>query len=177
MVSNQRLDRLPPEESGVIGRAIHQNLLHHRAQAASQPIVRRNVESDLLPLENRSWQLIAHQFLQKNLLSRTMNLQRSRQGRGKFYNSMIKKWRPHFQRVRHAHAVRLIQNIVGKKISLIEPQIRREIIVCFGAITQFAQNAVERGRQFRMHESRLVRFGEGSVPVDMRAIGTHQRAF
>jgi len=148
MVSNQRLDRLPSEESGVIGRAIHQNLLHHRAQAASKPIVRRDVESDLLPLENRSWQLIAHQFFQKNFLSRTMNLQRCGQGGSEFHDSMIKERRSHFQRMRHAHAIRLIQNIVGKKILLIEPQIRSQIIVCFGAITQFAQNAVERGREF-----------------------------
>ena len=101
MVSNQRLDRLSPKESGVIGRAIHQNLLHHGAQATSKPIVRRDVESDLLALENRSWQLVAHQFLEKNLLSRTTNLQRCGQGRCEFYDSMIKKWRSHFERMRH----------------------------------------------------------------------------
>ena len=105
----------------MFGRAVHQNFLHQRAQAAAQPIVRRNVKADFFPLQNRGWQLIAHQFFQKNLLPRTANLQRCRQRGGKFDDAMIEKRRPYFERVRHAHAIRLVQNIVGKKIALIEP--------------------------------------------------------
>ncbi len=41
---------------------------------------------------------------------------------------MIEKRRPHFHGVRHAHAVDFRQDIVGQKIFLVEPQIRREQI-------------------------------------------------
>ena len=72
-----------------------------------------------------------------------------------FHDAMIEERRPHFQRMRHAHAIRLVQNIVGKKVSLIEPQIGREIIVPRPKlIAQFAEDTVQSGRQLRTQASR-----------------------
>ena len=57
-------------------------------------------------------ELALHQFLQNQLLPRAANLERSRQRGGEFHDAMIEKWRPHFERMRHAHAVHLRQNVV-----------------------------------------------------------------
>ncbi len=128
VLANISLDHLTPEQARVIGRAVQQDLHHQRTQTAPKPIVGRDIESDFLPSKNRGWKLISHQFFQKNLLPRTTNLQRRGQRGSEFNDPVIEERRPHFQRMRHAHAVCLVQNIVGKKVSLIEPQIGRQIV-------------------------------------------------
>src|SRR5580698_6644033 len=90
---------------------------------------------------------------------------------------MIEERRTHFERMCHAHAIRLIQNIVGKKVSLIEPQIRSQIVWFLAAAAQFAKNAVESRRQFRTQKRRFVRLRESSIPIDVSAIRSQQRAF
>jgi hypothetical protein len=65
---NLGLDRLPPEQRGVIGSPIQQNFQHKWAQAAAKPIVGRDIESDLPAPENRGRQFIPHQFPEQNFL-------------------------------------------------------------------------------------------------------------
>ena len=156
--------------------ARRQNLKHQRTQTAPKPVMGWDVESDLLPLKNGLRQLISHQFLEKNLLPRTLDLQRRGNCRGEFNDAVIEERRPHFERVCHAHAIRLVQNIVGKKISLIEPQKRRQIIAFSRTIPQFMKNAVESARKPRAQESGFFHVGKGPVPINVTAIGRHQRA-
>src|SRR2546430_5316673 len=50
-----------------------------------------------------------------------------RQASGKLDDAMIQEWRPHLERMRHAHAVSLVQDVIGQIIKLIEPEITIQI--------------------------------------------------
>ena len=145
--TNLFFDHFWPKQAGVLPRTLHQNIPHERAQAPAQPIMCRNVKSDFLAAKNSIGKLAAHQFLQKNFLPRTANLQGCGQRRGEFNDAVIEKWRAHLERMRHAHAIGFVQNIVGKKLFLIEPQKWRQIVGDPEAITQFVQDVIQSGRK------------------------------
>src|ERR1700688_3887505 len=89
---------------------------------------------------------------------------------------MVEKRRPHFQRMRHAHAVCFIQNIVGKKEFLIEPQIRLQMVAANEPIAEAAENAVESVRKFRAQQGCFLCFRESAIPVDMSALRSDEGA-
>ena len=80
---------------------------------------------------------------------------------GEFHDPMIEKRRPHFHRVRHAGVIHLGQDIVRKKVFLIEPEISLQIV----AGRQFVQHGIERGRQRRLNQRALFPIVERSAPV------------
>ncbi len=57
-------------------------------------------------------------------MARAVDFKGRGQRGGEFHDAMIEKRRPHFDGVRHAHAVDFGENIVGQKIFLIEPEDR-----------------------------------------------------
>ena len=59
-----------PEELRIIPRARSQRFHRKIAQRSAQPIMRRDIEADLRPLQHGLRQLLAHQLLQNNFLPR-----------------------------------------------------------------------------------------------------------
>ena len=91
--------------------------------------MRRNIEPGFTAGEDSRRKFIAHQLFQDNFLARPAHLQMRRQSGRKLDDAMIEERRPHFHRMSHAHAVGLNQNIVGQKVFLVEPQVRRDRIL------------------------------------------------
>ena len=82
-----------------------------------------------------------HELLQNNLLARALDFEPWRKRSGEFHDAVIEERRPHFNGVRHTHAVDLHQDVVRKVVFLIEPKVRRQIV---SGLRQFIENAVER---------------------------------
>ena len=71
---------------------------------------------------HRCGQLVLHQLAQDEFQSRAADLQILRQPRREFHDAVIQKRRTHFERMRHAHAVALVEDVVGQIVELIQPQ-------------------------------------------------------
>lgn len=110
------------EKLAMLGGSERQSFLKQGPKRAAEPVVRRNIEADLLSVENRRAQFTPHQIPQNHLLPGALNFKTCRKRSGEFHDPVIEKRRPDLNRVRHAGVVDLSQNIVGKKIFLIEPQ-------------------------------------------------------
>ena len=50
-----------------------------------------------------------------------------RQPRGELDDAMVQERRPHFERMRHAHAVALVEDVVWQIVALVEPEIAIEV--------------------------------------------------
>ena len=96
-----------------------------RPQGPPEPLVRGDVETYFLSRQDRGRKFVAHQVLQDHFLARSVNFQRRGQPSGEFHDAVIEKRRPHFNGMRHADAVHFGEDVVGKEILLIEPQVRR----------------------------------------------------
>ena len=81
--------------------------------------MRGDVETGLLTIDHHPRQLTPHRFLQDILLPHAAYLVTFRQRRCKLYDPMIQEWRAYFERMRHAHAIRLIKYIVGEIVVLV----------------------------------------------------------
>lgn len=125
---DQFLNERKPEKIGMrrgsIGHSIHQQ----RSKRTAKHFMRGNVEADFLSREDARRELRAHQLFQDDFLARSADSQLGGKSRGEFHYTVIEKRRPHFERMRHAHAVGLDENIVRQKILLIEPQISGEMV-------------------------------------------------
>src|ERR1019366_3711607 len=108
------------ENFRMIGESGMQRINYERSEGTTDPFVRRNVEANFLPLQDRRRQLVPHQLLQQKLLLRAPNLKRCRQRRGKFDDTVIQKWRAQLDGMGHTHAVRFDQDVVREVILLIE---------------------------------------------------------
>src|SRR5882762_7946058 len=73
---------------------------------------------------------------------RTADLQRGGEFGGKLDKAMIEKRRTHFDGVSHAHTVALRENVVAKKVFLIEPKVRREVVRTRWQAVQLGENLV-----------------------------------
>ena len=116
------------EDFSVFRSAFMQRIGQQLAERSAQPFVRGNVEANLLPAEDLGRKLVFHQFFQNEFLRCPSDLQRRRQRCGKLHNTMIEKRRADFHGMSHAHAVAFNENVIRKKIFLIKPEIRSEII-------------------------------------------------
>jgi hypothetical protein len=56
------------KEISMLGRSKCHGFFKHWPQWSAEPVVRRNVKADLLPLQNSRTQFIAHQIPQNNFL-------------------------------------------------------------------------------------------------------------
>src|SRR5437879_1586144 len=84
---------------------------------------------------------------------------------------MVEKWRPHFQRMRHAHAVNLIEDIVRKIVALV----KKHIAVQSAAVSHGGKNVVHGTGSRVGKEFALFRFGKSAIPVDVRVFRSKQR--
>src|ERR1022692_759102 len=123
MIAYQSLNRAPVEDPRRRDRFRRHRLQQQSPQHAPEPVVSRYVESRLLPRQHRLRQLAAHQFPQHVLLRSPANLQPFRQRCREFHDPVIQERWTNLQRMRHAHPVRLVQNIVRQIVTLIHPQI------------------------------------------------------
>ena len=137
------VNHVGPENFTTLSSAEVQSIDQQRTKRAPQPFVRGDVETDLLALQNLWRQLVIHQFLEYEFLPGTADLEGSRQLGGKLNKAVIEKRRPHLDGVGHTHAVALRQNVIGEKIFLIEPKIRRQIIRRGRQSIKFGQYPVE----------------------------------
>ncbi len=94
-----------------------------RAKGSPKPVMCGNIEARFAAPDYGSRQPFLHQLLENELLLFSLDFEFRRQRRREFHNAVIKKRRTHLNGVRHAHPIDLAENIVGKKILLIEPQI------------------------------------------------------
>src|SRR5262245_44958937 len=78
---------------------------------------------------------------------------------------MIEKRRAGFERMRHAHAIALIQDVVGEVADLIEP---KELIEGAGLGRLFGKEVFERLVAVESRQSPLSTVIEGAIPEEMR---------
>ena len=140
---HKAFNRVPAKQIGISGKPFLQGFQKQHPQWSSQPLVSGNVESDFLPTQNCPRQLLLHQLLQQELLVLAPDFQMSGQSRRKFHNTMVKERWPHFDRMCHAHAVALGENVVGEKVLLIEPEERRQIVIGRWQVSQFGNDFLE----------------------------------
>ena len=156
----------------MFGRRESHGIFEQRPERPAEPVVRGNVKTDLLSIEDRRGEFAAHQVPQNHLLAGTLDFHAGRERVGELHNPMIQERRPHFHRMRHAGVIHLGEDIVRKKILLIEPEI---ILQMFAS--QVVQHGIERGRQRRLDQRAPVPIVERSAPVHMRARRGHPAAF
>ena len=89
--------------------------------------MRGNVEAFLLAREHGVRELVLHQLPQNVLQRGAADLQILGQRSRELHDAVIQKRRPHLERVRHAHAVALVQDVVGQVAELVEPQVAVEL--------------------------------------------------
>ena len=111
--------------------------------------------------------LSLHQVLQDEFLTRPVDLQRCRNTIGKLDDAMVEKRRPDLQRMRHADAVRLHQNVVGQVVLLVEPQVGVQIAaVAFPSCPRRSASTWSSavGSASEVNQCCFSRIGERSVP-------------
>src|SRR5262249_24077110 len=78
----------------------------------AQPFDERNAETLLLTRDNRGRQKSTCDFLEKIFALPVAQLETARQPPAEFYEVVIEKYRPRFQRAHHGGAVDFHQNVV-----------------------------------------------------------------
>jgi hypothetical protein len=152
-------------------RALAQGLFQQRPQRSTKPVMSRDIEAHFGSMQNRMRQLVLHQLLENYLLPRARNLERCREPVGKLDDTVVEKGRPHLQRVGHADAVRLNQNIIWEIVLLVEPQVRVEVAAVSAQLTaKVCQNAVQGQGKLLGGQTLLFRIGKSSVPEDMATL-------
>jgi len=94
-----------------------------RAKKTPKPFVHWYIETGLFPFEHEPGELAPHQLAKQVLLLQSSNLEIFRQRCCKFYNAVVEKRWPHFQRVRHAHTIHFLQNVAGQVRQLVDEQV------------------------------------------------------
>src|SRR4051812_41619086 len=122
MTGKERMQNRPFKESRSLGCFAVDSLKEQRLEAGSEPLMSRDIEPFLLPGENGLRKLVLHQLTKDVFQRASMNFEIMREPRGKFDDAVIQKRRTNFQRVRHTHPVRFIQNVVRQVIVLIHIQ-------------------------------------------------------
>ena len=74
---HKAFDRFTTKQIGVSGKPFLQSLEEQPPQWPSQPLMCRNIESDLLPLEDCRRQFFLHQLLQQEFLALASDFQMS----------------------------------------------------------------------------------------------------
>src|ERR1700761_9009133 len=123
MSVDERADGFGREEAGVAYGVRTQGFEHERAERAAEPFVSGDVEAFLAALQDGRRKFLADELAQHVLGAAAVNLEGCGQLRGKLYDAVIEKWRAHFERMRHAHAIALIENVVGQVVVLIDEQV------------------------------------------------------
>ena len=128
MSFQEAIDDVTIEEFPICRETLLQGIDEHSSQWAAQPFMSGNVKAGFFALQDGSRKLVFPQFTQHQLLLSAVDFQSGRELRSEFHDAVIEKWRPNFDRVRHAHAIALYQNIVGQVIVLVEPEQRSKMV-------------------------------------------------
>ena len=96
-------------------------------------------------------------------------LKSSRQRGGELHDAVIQKWRPHFDRMRHAHAVHLHQNVVRQIVALIEPKIGRQVVARRAAVPPGSRSSAPASGAAQQRA--FLGVGECAVPIHVCARG------
>ena len=161
MVGDGPVDTRPVKKSGCLDRLSIDRIKQAIFQNRPKPVVRRDVETLLRSGQHRLWELVTHQLAKDVLEGRSANLQIVREAGGEFHDAMIEERRADFERMRHAHAIRLVEDVVGKVILLVDEQ----------GISSRKPHFAE---GFQQSPPLILR--PGSVPEEMRFIGGQQRS-
>src|SRR5438445_6568775 len=94
------------------------------------------------------------------------------QARGKIHNAWIKKWGPNLQRVRHAHPIDFVENVIREVVALIE--IQKALQSASFHFFEQAPQSILAGEQ--IHGS-LCTLGMSAVPETVRQLRRKQAAF
>ena len=164
----ESLDDLAVEEVSVFGEPLLQGVNEHCSQRPTEPFMSWNVEARFLPLNNRSGQFVFSQFTKYEFLFCAADFQPGREFRRKFHDTVIKKWRTHFHRMRHAHAVALHQNVVRQIVFLVEPQKRSKRVRGSRQMIHLRQKPMERSREEYFQKRMFFVVVKSSIPKDMR---------
>src|SRR5579859_2383420 len=131
VIADERFDAIAAKQIGAVDGRGAEGIHQQRAQRAAKPIVGGNVQAGLGAAQHGVRQFALHQALQHDLVLPTVDFHVLRQARGKLDEAMIEKRRAHLERMRHAHAIDFLQDVVGEVVALIEGQIavQRAVIV------------------------------------------------
>ena len=122
MGSDLSFDSRELKELAMLSGRKSQGILEQRPERSAKPIVRGNVKPDFLSIEDRRKVFRAHQVPQDHLLLGAADFHARRERACELHDPMIEKRRPHFDRMSHAGVIDLGQDIVRKKVFLVEPE-------------------------------------------------------
>src|SRR5215469_1701584 len=91
--------------------------------------MRGNIKAVFSTPNNRKWQLRLHQTLQDDFQRSTAHLEMIWKSGSELDDAMVQVGWTHFQRMRHAHAIHLLQQIVGQIVALVKSQVAIEAAV------------------------------------------------
>src|SRR5260370_2324439 len=167
VVANEPVYHIPIEQVGFLDGLLSERIQQQRAQHATQPIVSRNVETLFLAPQHLGRKFISHQVSEDNFQRGASDLEIFRKSCRKLDDAMIQKWRPNLHRVRHAHAVAFVEDVVRKVVALIQPQLAIQISYLSGLPRQaFEQRSDGRMPVVEM-QLPFLGFGKSSVPEQM----------
>src|SRR6267378_1523154 len=118
MALEKSVDDFGVEQFAALGGAVAERIRQQSTERPADPVVRGNIETDFLALQDGRRELVFHQFLEKHFLLRTADLQRGGEFGGKLDKAMIEKRRTHFDGVSHAHTVALRENVRSEALSV-----------------------------------------------------------
>src|SRR5258705_8157119 len=126
MALEKSVDDFGLEQFAALGGAVAERIRQQSTERPAEPVVRGNIETDFLALQDGRRELVFHQFLEKHFLLRTANLQRGGGVWGKLHKAMIEKKGAHLDRGSQAPAGALLEDVVAKKDFFFQPKERRE---------------------------------------------------
>src|SRR6266851_9104494 len=89
----------------------------------NQPLMDGDIETNFRPPQYSTGQLVLHQAAKYVLGTRSPQLEVLRQAGGEVDDSRIEEGRPDLQRMSHADAIHLVEDVVGQVVALIEFQV------------------------------------------------------
>ena len=139
---SRQVEKLP-----MFGGSECEGFLKQRPQRPAEPVVRGNIEPDFLPRKYGRAEFGAHQVSKHDFLTRAPDFKAGRERVCELHDPMIEKGRPHFDCMSHAGAVHFSEDVIGKKIFLIEREQSLQIATRAG---QSFENRIERRRHLRL---------------------------
>src|SRR5260370_23758015 len=91
MAQEESVDDFGAEQFAALGGAVAERIRQQSTERPAEPVVRGNIETDFLALQDGRRELVFHQFLEKHFLLRTADLQRCGESSGEDRNTMSDK--------------------------------------------------------------------------------------
>ena len=114
MLVPPRQDRSRIEQPALGEPPLRQQLLRPGAQRTPEPLSDRQREAHLRPLDQMLRHVAVKHLTQQPFALAATHQETRRQPPGEFHDAMVEQRHPHFERDRHARAIDLGENVVGK---------------------------------------------------------------